>query len=599
MKSGLIATIIIQLILIAIAFGHLFSDPNEFMLQNGHDGLKNYYTLQSYVTQDAEAGYLNYKGMNYPIGDVIWYTDNTPPYAMFMRWVHLNITDVTGLIIPLFHFFIVLNFLVFSILTYIVLYRLKINIYLAVLFAVALAWMNPMSLRIFGHFNLSLSFIWPLLVILLLGLFNKVLEGKVLNTYLLLLGVTIVVMSFIHLYYLALIVSLVFPAIVLFAIFYFKKVKAIFFLAVSSLMIGVSTTAVYLTIRLTDSFYHIRPESAQGYNWSEWRIKMQDLCTSYFFLTFKPLGKHTDWFIERFVYLGTAFIFLLLLVLIVFSVYKPFKAAVKERWTNGTKTHFIFIIFLASLFGFFMSQGEKIHFPFTQMSMANIFNPLYYLGMLTDFFTHFRALGRFAWPFCFLLSILLIYTFQFILKITINVWLRVILVFFVSVLITVDTYDYMVFYKKETKKKNLFEAVSIPKLDYKEFQAILPIPFFQVGNENLELTLDDRQIWSQLVFPISIRSGLPLMSAKLSRVPEDHSSLLMDVFSDGRLPSELTKLMKTNKPILIIHRNEDEYFNSTPLLTPEKSKQLININDVNYIITHEGTKYYSWNWVKQ
>ena len=156
-QKGLALLIGIQLGLIYLVFRHFFEEPNTWMLYNAFDGLKNYYTLISYILQDPSQGYAWYSSMHYPFGDYIFYTDNTPVLSMAMRWWHINISDISNCIIPVFNTFIIANILIASLIIYDIGKLIKMKSSACLLMAIGITWTYPMILRMIGHSNMSMT----------------------------------------------------------------------------------------------------------------------------------------------------------------------------------------------------------------------------------------------------------------------------------------------------------------------------------------------------------------------------------------------------------------------------------------------------------
>ena len=88
-KYWLSLFILLQLLLFFIGFNRQITSPLSFQFEDLYDGMKNYFTLQTYVQEPIdEAGIFHYSGMNYPYGDAVWFLDNTPIISVPLRWVN-------------------------------------------------------------------------------------------------------------------------------------------------------------------------------------------------------------------------------------------------------------------------------------------------------------------------------------------------------------------------------------------------------------------------------------------------------------------------------------------------------------------------------
>jgi hypothetical protein len=76
--------------------------PNNFMIGDSVDGFKNNMTTAWHVGRDT--AYVHYRGMNYPNGEHILFTDMQPIFAMTMQWWNHNISDISGNTVAIINF---------------------------------------------------------------------------------------------------------------------------------------------------------------------------------------------------------------------------------------------------------------------------------------------------------------------------------------------------------------------------------------------------------------------------------------------------------------------------------------------------------------
>src|SRR5437763_5880029 len=77
--------LLIHIVLCLIAFNKAWVHYNNFLFSNKGDGMKNYFTMESYLQHDSPKGVFHYTQMNYPFGEYIYYTDNTPLFCLFVK----------------------------------------------------------------------------------------------------------------------------------------------------------------------------------------------------------------------------------------------------------------------------------------------------------------------------------------------------------------------------------------------------------------------------------------------------------------------------------------------------------------------------------
>ena len=396
--------IILQTLTIVFVFWRFFSEPHQWMFQNVYDGLKNYYTLVSYILQDETQGYLDYSFMNYPFGDFIFYTDNTPIFAVALRWINLNLTDISGSIIPIFNFFLLGNLLITSLITFDIGRLLNMRPAIALIMALAITWTCPMMLRLFGHFNLSLMMFIAASIWLMIR-WDEMQKALTLKNALVMslgLGLLIFVASMSHLYYL--------PILCLFCGVYLLA-KTIDQLRLRKpmhsygiiLLFGVIIPAivVWLTIRMGDNYYLIRSKNALGYGGGYWKLSPDDLLKAYPFSTLPGLGTGNWKTFERFAFVGHFSLVIVLISMIRFLSRRSF------NWTQGSvKIHrSISFLIIAGIILLFTSFGDMVHMFNGRLVFDNWLSPLYYVSGIFPEISNFRCLARFVWPFFFVINI--------------------------------------------------------------------------------------------------------------------------------------------------------------------------------------------------
>ena len=98
-KNYFVGSLIVQCLLIFAVFHHIILEGEQYLFSNHHDGLKNYFTYYTYLLQAKHDNPFIYSGMNYPFGDYIFYTDNTPLFAFLIKWIKaLNLILITKFI---------------------------------------------------------------------------------------------------------------------------------------------------------------------------------------------------------------------------------------------------------------------------------------------------------------------------------------------------------------------------------------------------------------------------------------------------------------------------------------------------------------------
>lgn len=165
-KRPLPWVITIQLLLVAFTFANLWLHPLNYVIINNGDGMKNLFNLQAYVTDPVdEHGFFHFRFFNYPWGEYINTTDNTPGFAIALKWFCRNVWDVSKYSFGIFEAIIAGSIIATAVWTYKIFQRLLQDKWIALFAALVLPWTNSQTIRIpRGHFNLGIAFfmVWAI-----------------------------------------------------------------------------------------------------------------------------------------------------------------------------------------------------------------------------------------------------------------------------------------------------------------------------------------------------------------------------------------------------------------------------------------------------
>jgi hypothetical protein len=190
-----------------------------------------------------------------------------------------------------------------------------------------------------------------------------------------------------------------------------------------------------------------------------------------------------------------------------------------------------------------------------------------------------------------------------------NKYGKVFTLVFLSFLGAQETIDYAKVFERSLNQPTIFAKTEIRKIketgiDFKKYQSIIPIPYYQVGCEDYNYTIDEYDSWSAFTYKLSIASQLPLMSSKLARTPPAFAKeLLFFVAYDKIGPGLASKL--NSKPILIaVNRklirdstlrcipNKDNYPQTNEFYW--KATQLAERNNLQPVDSLGEVYFYSW-----
>lgn len=571
-KYPLRVLVFLQLLLILIAFNKAWVHPQSYFFLDHSDGYKNYLTYYGYLADDNNS-LAKFEGMNYPFGEYIFYTDNTPSFALPLKLISRYLVDLTGVAFPLFHLFIILGILLSSIFCWQILRRFIKTPWIVLIFSVALPWLTPQFLRIgAGHYNLSFSWILLWVMFLSVRLEERWPEGR--KAQIIGLGwllFALIFASFTHLYYIAI-------AGVGVGAYFFGRILwpgeesqgqwKRFGLAIATVVLALAS--VLLTIQLTDGYYAERRTVAEGYDFNEWRLNFWAFYTQY-----EHLSLPTPWAKDRYIFLETqaflsTFLWYFLIFLFLYRVLEP--TAFRRFWqgrklrsaetsaSEKGKIAWFYAFLFAGAVGAFIGLGETI-LLFGKYKIPNLLNPFLYLHFLTDRVEQFRCIGRFSWFFFWAINFLMIYWFDLIWRQNDRVWVRRVMIILLVVVgfEAVETVSFQndLFRKnKITNPEYTGDAIQLAEaIDPNDFQAILPLPYFAAGSEVYPMTIDPPESMFQIATQLYVQTGLPLMAYKMSRTSVDQTEAQLSMFLEEKPKAKLTDRLN-DKAILIFYYKE-------------------------------------------
>ena len=458
--------------------------PNSFLFGDYFDGLKNYYTPLYHILFDES--YSRFDGMNYPYGEQIVFADAQPLISANIKFISTNIVDISSYTVGILNFLMFLSIPVSALILSAVFEKLKVGGWKNILATVFMALLAPQIFRISGHYALAYSFVIPLAIWFWLWQQQKPSYKKDL-----VIGLSIALASLIHFYFFALTAfGLALAHLVNFLTPKRPLPKQFIFSFLGQIVLPFFLLQVWLA--LTDSVTD-RPNSPYGF------LAYRAFWESIFLPVGKPLGtfinhnitqiRDVSW--EGIAYLG--------LPASLFTVFYLVALPIKKFRITGNSQMFSFNIAAVLLLLFAMG------FPF----LLNLQWLVDYTGPLKQF----RGIGRFGWIFYYAINIA---CFLWIFK---RHWPKIWQsVLFYGFVISIMIYEVNVVHSKPFYQQNssagLYQKNTI--VNANEFDAILPIPFFHTGSENIWYGPEGSAIL-KYSFETSIQTGLPILGVQMSR----------------------------------------------------------------------------------
>jgi hypothetical protein len=541
----------IQLLVVCIAFNKPVFNAREAVLYPSYDGLKNAFTFYGYVQQPMQAGvpFLKYLGMNYPYGDYVFYTDNTPILSVSVRWFSKNIFDLTGYELIIYQYFFIFSILLCTLLLYILLsdFTKRDSWWLAGILALSMPWINPQMMRYSGHLNLTMTWLVVGQLLLILRWYRS--RGAV--RYIGYSVVWILMSSFFHLYYLPILGA----TLGLFGFFWalaelphYRRSVQLGVQVVGGVLIAF--TATMLLLRLSDGYYPFRRVGAEGFGFDLWEMPFKALFKPYDYtlFPFPYISKHALHY-EAYGYLGGFALYGGGVALLLALIRRPTVPAEHQK---------LIYVFLGTLFILLlMAMGDRLYFWNGRIDIGNYLNPFYLGSLVSDRFRQFRCVARFSFPLFFIANILVaIWVIGFWHQGT-ALWRRLL----VSVLVVLCVSDMVSFVRMQNRSygANPLQGSALEEMrnvltgiDATRYQAILPLPYYHVGSENYNLTIDPEERFSKNIYQAYMLTGLPLMACQMSRTALNQTESLLQMVTDSIAPPTLLAALPSDKPILVL-----------------------------------------------
>jgi hypothetical protein len=551
--TGLLIAALFSVIVLAVFYGNLFDKLNRVSFAAGGDGLQSYINMEYHIRYDTT--YMRCNSMNYPYGEHVFFTNNQPLFSNTVKFISQNIVDISDYTLGMLNFLMLFFLVVTPVILYLIFTDFGIGPAISILASIGITYLSPQIDRFGGHFNLSYVCAIPWMILLLMRFFKK---PSILLSLLIALTMLAGALTHFYLYGFFAILMLFFYGA------YFirddqlfpKKIILVIHLFVQLILPFLILQAFYLSDHVTD-----RPSYPWGFLY--YRAYPQSI--------FLPLSRPYGQFLHKFIntgyidWEGYAFVGMVAFAGFIIFLLKAARNFMNKQYSQVwqvTSNRHLNILFWASFAGLLYSFG--LPFILGMEWLVDLIGPI----------RQMRGIARFSWIFFYVMNIVTIYWLwnwwkspgKRIVKTLIIA--AAILMLFTDALYNVRNRGKSLenFIPALTDKKlKLPENQWIRRIDLTRYQAMIPLPYFHVGSENIWID-GGCDIVNQSFIAIK-NSGLPCLGVMLSRTSisqtVDNVSLMLGPSCNSvkmdRLPSK--------KPFLLMAARCD--------LLSEHEKQLI------------------------
>ena len=508
-------------------YGKVMFNPNGYLFSGDGDGIKNYFTYAYHIKNNKSLS--NFEGFNYPYGENFLYTDGHPILISILKPLHSIFPGIENYSIGILNSLMIISLLISALVLFQLLRELKINAFLAMLGAWAILLLAPQVFRLEGHFALSYSFVIPLCFLWLLKFIGKEHSIK----HLIYLTIFHAALLFTHAYLGVISISILIAYFLVDGAHnYLKKT-----ITLSILGSAIVSLLPFLTVKAISDIHVIRTDNPYGF--FEYYADFDSILLPHhgplkgFIFSLLPNFTQT-W--EGWAYIGLGTIVLL-----------PFIAFFFLKNFCKKETQPINKILLAASLLLVFSFGIPFRFGLEGL--------LDYISLLKQF----RAVGRFAWVFYFAISIYAFYLINFWAE---RIQPKVGKVSFMLLLPAIMIAEGIPYHAEVGNKisqttngfnsKQLDHNLSsiLEEIDTSKFQAIVPIPFYNIGSENYEKEASNETYVNSML--LSYHTGSPLTASYLTRVSLQESKNAMQFFAPSFYKKNIESDLSSTLPFLVI-----------------------------------------------
>lgn len=545
-------TVILSVALLYLFFAPILRNPNQIYFAPGGDGLKAYYGALYHLKYDSDAFRMN--GMNYPYGENIFFTDNQPMVVNTIKFISNHFFDISGYTVAIINLLMLFSFLLAAVFLCLIFTELGTSWWFATLAAVGITFLSPQIGRLGGHLTLSYA-VWLPLMIWLLIRFDR--NKSFLFSAL--IGFVTFLAAGMHMYFFALFGFLF--------LFYWGRVLLTRQIPVKDyrwilhvfIQMILPFLVIQLLVNLTDP---VTDRTTHPWGFFTYRANpatvLLPLHKPYAnFLSSVKAFQNFDW--EAYAFIGM--VALIGMIWGLFRMYKRIRN--KQKWYMITDRPLINALFWASVASLLVSFS----FPFN-LGLKFLLD---YMGPIQQL----RVLSRFAWLFYYMLNIVVFYGLFLIFSK--SKWMKILassafVFLFFDAWLNVKLYnDRMVNRIPELEdRQNLSpENEWTKQIDVSDFQAILPLPYFHIGSENV--WLDPKCDVAKQSYIVSLKTGLPSMAVMLSRTSISQTYKSLELVSNPVAPYRILEEFPSQKPLLLLVDNCSEL--------SDNEKRLISLSE--------------------
>jgi hypothetical protein len=538
--SGGVLVTVGTAVLMLLLFWPALLHPNHYFFQPGGDGIQSYFATAYYALYD---GGQHFSGMNYPAGENFNYPNLQPLIAWIIWLLQKSGLPAASHTVGITNMLVLLSLAATPPVLYAILRRFRLPSLYAVVAALLIGFLSPQIQRIGDHMSLSYACFVPLLWYFIVRMQEQPLRAR----WYVLFGTCATLMALVMLYFLACgSIFLLAHAFVL-SLRRSRNWDLVWRMVVAALVPLLLVRGwLWLTDPVTD-----RPPNPYGL-----LVYMTTLTG-----TFTPsIGPGQGWWqrvfhTEAASYEAMSYVGIVTTLTLVVAAFVTGLRMYHGRPAYATSATPASPYTALAAGGLMLLMALGI--PMVLPGMAWVAD---YLGPLKQF----RALGRFAWPFYYTATAFAVWWLWQVwhrqksagAPLLLRIWLPLVLLIWAGeAWVNVRTKAKQVVQGAGAEAffdpmQGLTGGLTWTNRRASDFQAILPLPYFNKGSDRLDLDGSDASMFQ--AHRLAVTTGLPELSSYVSRPSMEQVLRHVQLLSGPLIEKPLLQTFPSRKPILLV-----------------------------------------------
>lgn len=532
-RKGILMTLVLSFAVLFLFFGLLMKDPNHVYFSQSGDGLKSYAASIYHIYNDNTLFRANIQ--NYPYGEMAFFADCQPMITIPVKMLSQIGIDLRPYIVGIINLSMLLSIVAAAFFIFLLLFEMKVSWWFAAIASVGISMLSPQIGRLGGHFSLS-HLMWLPMLIWLLIKFDR--NKSYLFSFL--IGLTTFLAAGMHMYFFAL-----FGFLFLFYWVYTlssseMKLKDYRWMLHVFIQLIIPLILVQILSRFNDTVTDrtTHPWGLFAYKAHPATIFLPIQKPYADILKYIGIPQNYEW--EAYAYIG-----LVALIGFITGLYQMIiRIRQKQHWWKVSENKLMTVFFWASMASLLLSFS----IPF---NLGLIFL-LDYLGPIQQL----RALARFSWTFFYLINIIVFIGVFRLMKrgsimkmIAISALLFLLYDGYLNVKVYAPILNNRIS-ELDDSSNSIPENAWVSSINPENYQAVLPLPYFHVGSENVWLESKCDIMRQSLI--VSLKSGLPSMGVALSRTSISQTYKSLELTCNPVAPYRIVNDLPNKKPFLLV-----------------------------------------------